>query len=143
MLKTLVMTMKYRRHFDPHLREIAKLLINIDQRGEIDYVNAIMTYIVDQGEAESPEEFVESLFEVLPKRQVDKMQSIAQHFIDKGRYQGVSEGREEGRTEGEQIGRTKASREIARKMLANQVDIHIVMNTTGLSFEEIKALQTD
>ncbi len=52
--------------------------------------------------------------------------------MKKGMEKGMEKGREEGRKEGKI--------EIAKAMLANSVDINIIVECTGLSISEIKEL---
>ena len=53
----------------------------------------------------------------------------------------VKKSREEGREEGREIGREEGLRDTARNMLAEGLDAGLVSKCTGLSPEEIAALQ--
>ena len=53
----------------------------------------------------------------------------------------VKKSREEGREEGREIGREEGLRDTARNMLAEGLDVGLVSKCTGLSPEEIAALQ--
>ena len=128
MFKAFMLSMKYRRCIDQHLGQLADSLVIIDQMGEIDYINTVVTYILDAGEAESPEDFMSSLVEALPENQRENMQSIAQHLVGRGRVEGRVEGLKE------------ASRNIARNMLSKDINIDIIVETTDLSYDEVMEL---
>ena len=55
-----------------------------------------------------------------------------------GKEEGLAEGMEKGLAEGMERGMTQRSLEIARKMLANGMDVATVMEITGLSAEQLE-----
>ena len=57
--------------------------------------------------------------------------------------EGMEKGMEKGREEGRAEGMNQRSLEIARKMLANEMDEAAVMDMTGLTAEEIKLLKAE
>ena len=57
-----------------------------------------------------------------------------------GKEEGRAEGRAEGREEGREEGRKEQKKDIAKKMLELKIDMEIIMNTTGLSKEQIEEL---
>ena len=59
---------------------------------------------------------------------------------EEGRAEGRAEGHEEGRAEGEKIGHTKAIKEMAKKLLKQDMKIETIAEITGLTIEEIEAL---
>ena len=63
-------------------------------------------------------------------------------MIRTGRDEGLAEGLAEGLNKGLAEGRTVRSREIAKAMKANGIDIDLIAKCTGLSHEEIRALAT-
>ncbi|MEY0177208.1 hypothetical protein AB7W14_18885 [Providencia rettgeri] len=75
--------------------------------------------------------------------------NIAQRLHNKGRQEGLLEGREEGREEGLKEGREEGRKEgiqdaritLARNFLRNGVSLEIIMESTGLSREELISLQ--
>ncbi|EKH6498579.1 MULTISPECIES: RpnC/YadD family protein [Enterobacterales] len=79
--------------------------------------------------------------------------NIAQRLHNKGRQEGLLEGREEGREEGLKEGRKEGREEgrkegiqdaritLARNFLRNGVSLEIIMESTGLSREELISLQ--
>nr|WP_265031187.1 Rpn family recombination-promoting nuclease/putative transposase [Wolbachia endosymbiont (group A) of Tiphia femorata] len=61
-----------------------------------------------------------------------KEEAILEYKLEEGMEKGMEKGREEGRKEGKI--------EIAKAMLANSVDINIIVECTGLSISEIEEL---
>jgi predicted transposase/invertase (TIGR01784 family) len=59
---------------------------------------------------------------------------------DKIREEARKEGREEGLKEGEAIGIKKNSIEMAKKLKKKGIDINIIVETSGLSKEEIEKI---
>ena len=60
--------------------------------------------------------------------------------IAEGREEGIAEGREEGIAEGLAKGREAGAIEIAKAMIENNVDIDIIIKTTGLSKDQLQKL---
>ena len=64
----------------------------------------------------------------------------------KGKEEGIAEGMEKGRAEGKEEGiaegMSQRSLEIARKMLAMNIDEATILKLTGLSLEEIRKLKS-
>ena len=57
-----------------------------------------------------------------------------------GRKKGREEGRKEGREEGREEGINTRNKELAKAFRDHGVDINVIVNSTGLTIEEIKAL---
>ena len=56
------------------------------------------------------------------------------------RKEGKKEGRKEGRKEGIAEGQKDKARKVAKKLLENNINIEIIINSTGLTKEEIEKL---
>ena len=69
--------------------------------------------------------------------------SVERTLLDDRYQKGIEKGREEGREEGRAEGMNQRSLEIAKKMLANEMDEAAVMDMTGLTAEEIKLLKAE
>ncbi len=71
--------------------------------------------------------------------------SVERTLIDdsyqKGKEEGMEKGLEKDRAEGKEEGMNQRSLEIARKMLAQDMDEAMVMDMTGLTAEEIKQMK--
>ncbi|CDL81303.1 Rpn family recombination-promoting nuclease/putative transposase [Xenorhabdus szentirmaii] len=64
-----------------------------------------------------------------------------QQGISQGIQQGISQGIQQGISQGIQQGEKRASANIARTLLKNGVNIELIMESTGLSREEVLSLQ--
>ena len=67
--------------------------------------------------------------------------SVERTLIDDSYQKGKEEGMIKGRAEGKEEGMSQRSLEIARKMLAQDMDEAMVMDMTGLTAEEIKQMK--
>ena len=97
----------------------------------------------NEGIKEAKEKLEEMSNDVVMQRLAEYRESaiieeneIRNTALHKGREQGLKEGREQGLKEGEK----KKQLEIAKKMKELEVDIDIIMKSTGLSKEEIEKL---
>ncbi|WP_168464810.1 Rpn family recombination-promoting nuclease/putative transposase [Wolbachia endosymbiont of Ctenocephalides felis wCfeT] len=80
---------------------------------------------------------------------VEKEEAILEQRLDDATEKGKKEGREEGREEGIQIGEERGIQigeergkvEVAKTMLADNVDVNTIAKFTGLSPDEIEKLQ--
>jgi len=70
----------------------------------------------------------------IQKNSIEKAQ---REGLEKGLEEGLEKGREEGREEGEK----RAKIEIAKKMLAKNSDIDMILEFTGLNTKEIEAIK--
>jgi flagellar biosynthesis/type III secretory pathway protein FliH len=64
-----------------------------------------------------------------------------QKGIQKGLIEGEQKGIQKGREEGLKEGELKSKIEIARKMLLQNMDVHIIATVIGLSHEQIEQLR--
>ena len=72
----------------------------------------------------------------------DRYQKGKEEGIAEGMEKGRAEGIEKGRAEGMEKGMSQRSLEIARKMLAKDLDDTTIMEMTGLSLDEIRLLKS-
>ena len=70
----------------------------------------------------------------------NQFQFAADKGREEGRAEGRAEGREEGIAEGIEKGRAEGVSNVARKLKAMGVDYKTIVESTGLSTEEIEAL---
>ena len=95
---------------------------------------------------EKNEDVKEAVIEVRKLSQDEQLQREAELrekaiMDEKAIYQaGLDNGKEEGRAEGEKIGHTKAIKEMAKKLLKQDMKIETIAEITGLTIEEIEAL---
>ena len=61
--------------------------------------------------------------------------------LSQGKAEGKAEGREEGKAEGISEGKNERNIEIAKSLVRNKVDMSIIVDSTGLTEDEINALK--
>lgn len=107
-------------------------------------VVSLVYYLLQAGETSDAEAFVRDLAQRVPQHG-DQLMTIAQQLEQKGLEKGRMEGRVEGRTEGHMEGHTEGERDatlkIARSMILRGIDRTIVMETTGLSEDDLQQLR--
>lgn len=143
---TLLQKHIHRRDVSELLDKLALLLLTETLTRE--QVHALISYLVQAGEAVDSEVFVRELALRVPQHG-DALMTIAQQLeqkgIEKGIEQGIEKGIEQGIEIGEQRGIEKGEREatfkIARTMLENGIDPLSVMKMTGLTDDEIQQLR--
>ena len=69
------------------------------------------------------------------------MTSAMERIIDEERNAALLEGKREGEKEGEKRGEKKGKRDVALKLIRMEMDIEQIIEATGLSREELKALK--
>lgn len=107
---------------NPNKKEVVQIMeINKDIRKAIDELEQV-----------SGDEKIQRIAELREKARRDENAAIA-YAIEKGLKQGIEQGIERGAKD--------KSIEIAKKMLKEKMNIETISNITGLSIEEIKALQ--
>ncbi len=96
-------------------------------------------YFLATGEVSNPEELVKAMVEAAPNKEKQIMTAAAQ-LIQKGRQEGIEVGVAKGRLEGKLEGRQEGKLETAQNMLQKHLSIELIRDITGLSIEQIKAL---
>ncbi|CNF54971.1 MULTISPECIES: Rpn family recombination-promoting nuclease/putative transposase [Yersinia] len=111
------------------ISELMEPLVTLLSRGynTEDQLVSLMNYMLQNGEALTPETFIWELAHRLPQHE-EVLMTIAQKLEQKGRIEGRMEGAQE------------TALKIASAMLANGVDRTLVMKTTGLSEKELTQL---
>ena len=102
-------------------------------------LDSLMEYLVRVGETSNLEALVKTLAEQVPEHEA-KFMTIAEQLEARGREQGLKQGIEQGRQEGEEFGRQETQLSIAKKMLSAGLDADLIIETTGLSKEELTKL---
>ncbi|OAM01653.1 Rpn family recombination-promoting nuclease/putative transposase [Wolbachia endosymbiont of Dactylopius coccus] len=75
------------------------------------------------------------------KKHIDDYLSSIQQGKIEGKIEGIKIGEEKGRKEGREEGKIEGKIEVAKKMLANNIDVNTIVKCTGLSISEIEELQ--
>nr|WP_282554900.1 MULTISPECIES: hypothetical protein [Providencia] len=91
-------------------------------------------------DAENVEKIVQQLSEKTEKHQ-EVIMNIAQRLQDKGVKAGWEKGHQQGLEEGIEKGKHEANLAIARTLLKNGISLELIMESTGLSQEELISLQ--
>ena len=90
----------------------------------------------------SQDEKLQRLADLREKAIMDE-KAIYRAGINHGKEEGRAEGHEEGFAEGEKIGHTKAIKEMAKKLLKQDMKIETIAKITGLTIEEIAKLKEE
>ncbi|ONI45963.1 hypothetical protein AN641_02670 [Candidatus Epulonipiscioides gigas] len=69
--------------------------------------------------------------------------SVLKSAIAEGEAKGIAKGKEQGKTEGIIEGKTSAIKEVAQKLIAQNMDIELIKNITQLTEEEIQNLMKE
>ena len=137
--------------FEIHILELEK--VKEEYKKNKDNKKAQWLLFLDDPETEEVKEIMEknedvkeAVIEVRKLSQDEQLQREAELrekaiMDEKAIYQaGLDNGKEEGRAEGEKIGHTKAIKEMAKKLLKQDMKIETIAEITGLTIEEIEAL---
>ena len=118
-----------------------RLHITIDDIDE-SYLKSIIWYTVSGIETSQHQEFEALLKSNLNKKE-DIMGSIAEMWENQGIEKGIQQGIQRGKAEGIAEGMEKEKLLIAQNMLANGINVDLVMKTTGLSRKQVIDLNID
>lgn len=100
-------------------------------------LSAIISYMLQAGGTQHPEELIIRLAEHSPQHW-EQLMTIAEWLAEKGRKEGMEKGIEQG----EAIGRREEAFKIARNMLSAGLTVSLVMELTGLTADDL-ATQRD
>ena len=133
--------------FEIHILELEK--VKEEYKKNKDNKKAQWLLFLDDPETEEVKEIMEknedvkeAVIEVRKLSQDEQLQREAELrekaiMDEKAIYQaGLDNGKEEGRAEGEKIGHTKAIKEMAKKLLKQDMKIETIAEITGLTIEE-------
>jgi predicted transposase/invertase (TIGR01784 family) len=126
----------YARDILPYLRSMAEIMRQVDLAGGRNYITIVLEYLLEKGETYNKNAFFELINkEILPEMESDVM-TIAEQLRMEGRLEGKKEGIMEGKIEGKIEGKL----EVARRLLAQDIDMELIARVTELSFNQIKEL---
>lgn len=134
--------MKHIRDADitPALLEILPEMIHIDKDGS-DFVAQCFKYILHNAESKDHGQILEMFQAQFSQRTGGDSMTIADCLIQEGEKIGLLKGEKKGEIKGYQRGRMESLREVALGLMLKGVDLDLISETTGLSSEEILALQ--
>jgi len=143
LLRILFMTLKY--IFTPELNyklreEIFPLFLKLrDKKKGTEYLEVLLRYLT-RSAGNLPEEELNESVTKLFEYGGDIMQTIAEKWMKMGKKEGKKEGEKKGKKEGKKEGKREERLEIAKRMLLNDFPVEQVIDITGLSEKEVKAL---
>lgn len=139
----LVMKHKHLRDKNEHVISLIAQAINRNYNTDSDVIT-ILNYLFATIDTPNVEEVVQQLCDQVEKYQ-EAIMSIAQRLQDKGIKvgweKGHQQGLEEGIEKGIEKGKYEANLATARALLKNGISLELIMESTGLSREDLISLQ--
>lgn len=123
------------------LKQIMGPLQRLEQAGGTDFIVLLLNYCLNTGETLNVEEFVSVVQQGLSPQIGEKVMTIAEQLIQKGKLEGIAEGEIRGEIKGELKGQIKALNKIAVRAFKQGLALSIVQQLTGLSIEELQIIQ--
>ncbi|WP_034918051.1 Rpn family recombination-promoting nuclease/putative transposase [Erwinia sp. 9145] len=116
-----------------HQRDLAELLDRLSTLLLAEHLTgqqliSLINYLILAGEATDAKAFVHDLAQRVPQHE-DELMTIAQQLEQKGIEKGLKQGIEKGRKQ--------EALKIARSMMLNGLDRHVIMKMTGLTEDEL------
>lgn len=126
--------MKYIHAADmlPALEAMADLMRKLDQSGGRDYLEILLQYALSKGDIEDDGAFFDLIRTKISPDSGGNVMTLAQRLEQRGRMQG--------REEGFSLGRQNEQFEVARSMLADDLDPGMISKYTRLPLEQVEAL---
>lgn len=120
---TMARTMKYIFSEDiiSHIRTMKNEIQVIEKNGELNYIQAIFSYVLTATGAPNPKEFKQILTEVISDQSRGEIMTLAEKFVEQGLIE--------------------SARKIALKMLNLGIDKTIITQATNFSLEELNELE--
>lgn len=115
----------FARDILPYLQDIAQIMHHIDNRGGRDFVEIVLQYLLERGELSDEDAFFKLIDTEISHEVGEKIMSLAEQLIEKGKLKGKLEGQ----------------LEIAKRMLDEGSDLTFVLKVTGLSLDKIKSIK--
>ena len=117
----------------PYLREVIELIGEISKKGDIEYIESIMYYIIERADTEE----VDGIFSEIKEAVTNEYKGVVMTIAERLEQRGIEKGREAGI----QIGIEKGIEKVARSMLVKKLDEKIIAESTGLSEAEVEKLK--
>lgn len=103
-------------------------------------VIALVNYMLQAGEAQDARTLLYEMAQRAPQYG-DELMTLAEQLKQEGRIEGMQQGIQQGLQQGIQTGERETSRKIARAMLEKGIPAADIIDMTGVSAEELSALQ--
>lgn len=121
----------FARDFLPFIQQIIDTLSELDKFGYRNFVSSVLQYALERGEIEDEALFFKLIDSRISTDIGEQVMTLGERLINRGLEQGRYEGKLEGKLE------------IAKQLLAEGEETAFVLKITGLSQEQITALETD
>ena len=120
----------------PYIKEVIELITRISEQGNIEFIETILYYLTNKADTEKINGIFSEFKKTVTLEHKEEIMTIAERLERRGKEAGIQIGRQEGKKAGIQIGLEK----VAFNMLLKNLDEKIIVESTGLSLEEIKRL---
>jgi recombination-promoting nuclease RpnB len=114
------------------LNKVMDSLRHLEQAGGTDYVLLLLNYCLNVGQVLDIKEFVEIVQHGLSTQTGEKVMTIAERFIEKGKLEGLADG--------EAKGEMNIKRKIAIKCFEEGLPFTLIEELTGLSKQELEKI---
>lgn len=135
---TLIQKHIRQRDLTQFLDKLAGLLTRNHISGQ--QVIALVNYMLQAGEAQDARTLLYEMAQHAPQYG-DELMTLAEQLKQEGRIEGIQQGMQQGLQQGIQTGERETSRKIARAMLEKGIPAADIIDMTGVSAEELTALQ--
>ena len=119
----------FERDMLPFLREIAPTLKTLVHQGGDDFIGVVLQYIIESAEISDNDALIELINTNVSYEIGEKIMTPAEKW------------RQEGELRGELRGKLEGKLELIKTMLSHGVEPAFIAKNTGVSMDEIKALQ--
>lgn len=123
----------FERDMLPFLQEIAPILKKIDRSNGQDFVGIVLQYIVERAELSDENAFFELINTHISDETGERIMTLAERLVLKGKLEGQREGELKGVLEGKL--------ETAQEMINQGLDLNLIAKVTHLPLDKIKALK--
>ena len=121
----------FERDMLPFLREIAPTLKTLVHQGGDDFIGVVLQYIIESAEISDNDALIELINTNVSYEIGEKIMTPAEKW------------RQEGELRGELRGKLEGKLELIKTMLSHGVEPAFIAKNTGVSMDEIKALQNE
>ncbi len=132
-MMTLMMKHIHDRDILVFLKQIVDSLKHLEQADGTDFVVLLLNYCLNTGETLNIQEFVTTVQQGLSPQLGEKIMTIAEQLIEKGKVEGVAEGKAKGKAE--------TLKAIAVSGLKQGLSFSMLQQLTGFSKTELDEIQ--
>ena len=136
----------------PYIKMYAEIIRSISEK-DFTYVEDLLIYILEKGRSKQMTEVISTFQETVAESEKGKVMTIADQLREEGRKEAMTmaeklkeeskiAGMEAGIQKGIEKGRQEGIKKVAINMLLKGLDEKIIVESTGLSIEEIERLES-